>query len=80
MARASIPFPPRLLPAPQAAAYLGISETSLRGLSIARRVLGGKRLYDRLDLDAYVDSLPVEGDAQPTEVNTCRGKFGRAAS
>lgn len=77
-------FAPRLMPAPQAAHYLGVSETTLRGLEIPRRELGGKRLYDRLDLDAFADSLATErvgenpGGAE--RVNTCRGKFGRQAS
>ena len=60
-------FVPRLLPAPQAAAYLGVSETTLRGLSLPRRVLGGKRLYDRLTLDAYADGLETEGENPANE-------------
>jgi len=75
-ARVAISFAPRLLPAPDAAAYLGISETTLRGLELPRRMLGGKRLYDRYDLDAYASSLPIEGQA--VEDDTCAGKFGRA--
>ena len=69
MARADLTFAPRLLPSPQAAAYLGVSETTLRGLSIPRRMLGGKRLYDRLALDEYASSLPCEGEED--EANTC---------
>lgn len=80
MARADLTYTPRLLPTPQAAAYLGVSETTLRGLDIPRKILGGKRLYDRLALDEYADSLTVEGDGASVEVNTCRGKFGRRAS
>lgn len=80
MARADLTFAPRLLPSPQAAAYLGVSETTLRGLNIPRKVLGGKRLYDRLALDEYADSLTMEGLDTGVEVNTCRGKFGRRAS
>lgn len=56
-----IEFVPRLLPAPLAARYLGVSETTLRGLPILRKALGAKRLYDRFDLDAYADSLATEG-------------------
>ena len=63
-ARPSITFAPRLLPAPQAAAYLGVSETTLRGLNLPRRELGGKRLYDRLALDEFADNLPTEGDVE----------------
>ncbi|WP_195819780.1 helix-turn-helix domain-containing protein [Roseobacter sp. MH60115] len=53
-------FPPRLLPAPQAAHYLGVSESKLRALAIPRRELDSKRVYDRNDLDAFADDLPYE--------------------
>jgi hypothetical protein len=62
-ARHPLAFVPRLLAAPQAAAYLGVSETKLRALPIPRRMLDGKRLYDVRALDAYADDLPIEGDA-----------------
>lgn len=55
-------FTPRLLPAPRAAVYLGVSESTLRKLEIPRRKLGEKRLYDVRDLDAYADTLPRIGD------------------
>lgn len=55
-------FTPRLMPAPEAAHYLGVSESTLRTLGLPRRELGAKRLYDRFDLDAYASSLPIEGD------------------
>lgn len=54
-------FVPRLLPAPDAARYLGVSESMLRGLPIERKELGAKRLYDRFELDAFASSLPTEG-------------------
>ncbi|WP_232844871.1 helix-turn-helix domain-containing protein [Paracoccus onubensis] len=73
MARADLTFAPRLLPSPQAAAYLGVSETTLRGLNIPRKVLGGKRLYDRLALDEYASGLPDEGENRR---NTCDDVFG----
>lgn len=57
---APLEFPPRLMPAPAAAHYLGVSESTLRGLDLPRRQLGGKRIYDRRDLDAYADSLPYD--------------------
>jgi hypothetical protein len=72
-ARTSISYPPRLLPAAQAAAYIGVSETKLRSLPIARKVLDGKRLYDRLALDAYADSLMTEGEVRE---NSCDKAFG----
>ena len=71
--RSALEFVPRLLPAPEAARYLGVSESTLRTLGIARRVLGSKRLYDRLALDAYASDLPTEGES---EENSCDGKFG----
>lgn len=53
-------FPPRLMPAPAAAHYLGVSESMLRTLPIPRRELNRKRVYDKADLDRYADSLPYE--------------------
>ncbi|WP_304617845.1 helix-turn-helix domain-containing protein [Paracoccus sp. (in: a-proteobacteria)] len=76
MPRADLTFAPRLLPAPQAAAYLGVSETTLRGLDIPRKLLGGKRLYDRLALDEYASSLPSEGEGGSDEVKRCDEAFG----
>lgn len=66
MSRCDLTFAPRLLAAPKAAAYLGISETTLRGLNLPRRILGTRRLYDRLMLDEYADSLPETGEAVDT--------------
>ena len=60
-ARAAITFAPRLLGEAQAAAYIGVSSSTLRKLPIPRKVEGGRKLFDRLDLDAYADSLPYEG-------------------
>lgn len=59
-------FPPRLMPAPVAAHYLGVSESMLRTLSLPRREIGAKRLFDKADLDAYADSLPYEGREETT--------------
>ena len=72
--RLALEFVPRLLAAPEAARYIGVSESTLRTLGIPRRLLGAKRLYDRIDLDAYASGLPVEG---ATQEDTCAGKFGR---
>lgn len=68
-------FAPRLLPSPEAAHYLGISETTLRSLGLPRRMLGGKRLYDRLTLDEYASGLPVDGDTG-NEASECDRAFG----
>lgn len=64
----------RLLPEPAAADYIGVSRSTLRKLGIKRRVLGGKRLYDRIDLDAFADELSYEGESG--EGNTCDAAFG----
>lgn len=66
-------FPPRLMPAAQAAHYVGVSVTTLRNTNIPRRELGGKRVYDRHDLDAFADNLPYEG--QTAGENTCDAAF-----
>ena len=64
----------RLLGAPDAALYIGVSVTTLKGLPIRRRVLGGRKLYDKLDLDLYASDLPYEGES---EANSC-DVFGMA--
>jgi hypothetical protein len=56
----AVDITPRLMPAPVAAAYLGVSESTLRTLPLPRKVLRAKRLYERSDLDAYADSLAYE--------------------
>lgn len=63
MARCDLTFPPRLLSSAKAAAYLGISETTLRTLGLPRRILGTRRLYDRYELDAFADGLEAEDSA-----------------
>ena len=67
-------LPPRLMPAPVAARYIGVSPSTLSKLGLPRKELGAKRLYDKADLDAYADGLPYEGDSG--EVNTCDEVFG----
>lgn len=61
---ANCDFPPRLMPAPVAAHYIGVSESTLRTLGLPRRQLGAKRVYDKADLDAYADSLPYDGQEE----------------
>lgn len=76
----TIQFPPRLLSSPKAAQYLSISETTLRGLGFRRRLLGGKKLHDRHDLDAYADDLPYEKEklgCQGENSADLNGKWGR---
>ncbi|WP_305970251.1 MULTISPECIES: DNA-binding protein [unclassified Mameliella] len=57
-------FAPRLMAAPQAAHYIGVSVSKLRELPIPRKKLDGKRLYDRIDLDRYADGLATEGEVE----------------
>lgn len=66
---------PRLYRPAAAAAYLGVSEGTLRSLQIPRKEYGAMRFYDRADLDAFADSLRYEGGSG--EVNTCDGAFGK---
>lgn len=54
---ADLPYWPRLLSRDQAAAYLGVSSPTLDGLSIGTIKVRGRRLYDRLVLDKWVDGL-----------------------
>ena len=54
----------RLMGERAAAEYLGISQTTLRGLGLPRRVLGARRLYDVADLEAFADALPYEGESE----------------
>lgn len=68
---------PALLTESGAATYLGISPSKLRELALPRRKLGRKRLYDRRDLETYVDSLPYEGEeSHPDEGETWLKKNG----
>lgn len=70
---------PRLMPAPVAAAYLGVSESTLRTLPIPRKALGAKRLYERADLDAYADSLTYIDSVEIEEDTECADRaFGTA--
>lgn len=72
---ATLEFIPRLMPAPQAAHYLGVSESTLRTLGIARKMIGSKRLYDRHVLDLLADDLPNEGESGDAK---CDEAFGIA--
>lgn len=70
-------YAPRLLGEAEAALYLGISKGTLRKMDVPRKVLGSRRLYDRLDLDACADDLPYE--AGEKRGNTCDAVFGSTA-
>lgn len=59
--RPAIEIQPRLMRATKAAAYLGMSERAFLELDILPRVHKSKVLYDRYDLDAWVDGLSYQG-------------------
>lgn len=59
-------FVPRFLRAPDAAYYLGLSETRFRELVRAGMIAGrvqdkGSVMWDVSSLDTYADSLPRDG-------------------
>lgn len=70
---AALTFPPYLMPATQAAHFIGVSESTLRSLNLPRRRIGTKRLYHINDLIAYADALPIEGES---EDEACDNLFG----
>jgi hypothetical protein len=55
---------PRLLGEADAARHLGIGKSMLRGIGIKRRIMRGRRLYDRHDLEEFADRCPYEGDVE----------------
>jgi len=61
MSKAPVALERRMFPAKEAAHYLGISVRSLAYLAAAGQVpktkLAGRVLYDRADLDAYVERV-----------------------
>lgn len=66
---------PGLLTESGAAAYLGISPSKLRELGLPRRQLGRRRLYDRRDLENYIDSLPYEAEDEAKDEKQCDAAF-----
>jgi len=61
---ASLPLPPpRCLSREQAAAYLGVGHTLFSGLGIPSVRLGRRLVYDRVDLDAWLDEHKRRGRA-----------------
>ena len=61
MEEPGLPLPPvRCLSKEQAAVYLGIGVTLLTELNVPCVCLGRRRVYDRLDLDAWLDETKGE--------------------
>ncbi len=77
--RAILTYQPRLMSASEAARYIGMSETTLRSLGLPRRVWGKRRLYDRYDLEAFVNAMGYEGeqiDTAERDREECDRLFG----
>ena len=68
--RASLPDWPRLMSVDLAADYVGIGQTKLRKKGPAVKRIDGRVLYDRLDLDRWVDAL----GGQPLNDNQRKGE------
>ncbi|MGE0829332.1 MAG: helix-turn-helix transcriptional regulator [Hyphomonadaceae bacterium] len=67
MSRAALPWPPRGLNREQAAAYVGVSATTLDKLIEAGKMprpvkIGGRRVFDRTELDSAFDALHRDGE------------------
>lgn len=75
-------YPPAGLGIEAAAAYIGVSATTLRNMSAdgsaPRPVnIGARRIYRRADLDAWLESLPIDGEeAAAREADKWREAFG----
>ena len=78
MNRAALPDWPRLMAAPLAAAYVGLSENTLRAVGPKPREIGRRRLYDRIDLDRWADRLggqPLTVAEQRAEASEIERRF-----
>lgn len=66
-----IPVSPRLLSSPQAAQYLGISETKLREMVTSGRItetrIDGCVRFDVRRLDRFIDLISPDDDANPLD-------------
>lgn len=68
LAREALPDWPRLMREPMAAAYLGISASTLRQHGPDPRHIGRAAVWDRRDLDRWADALgEVSRDPQPLD-------------
>lgn len=77
-ARLVLPGWPRLLSSPLAAAYLSISETTLREHGPQPKRQGRRVLYDRQDLDRWADRLdgqPLDESAEQDEAAEVERRF-----
>lgn len=77
-ARLVLPGWPRLLSSPLAAAYLSISETTLRDHGPEPKRHGRRILFDRNDLDRWADRLdgqPLDESAEADEAAEVERRF-----
>ena len=65
-------FPPRLMPAPAAAHYLGVSIVIFMPLGLPCKEIKGRRLYDRVDLD-WVDDNDIQKARSVSEIDSLFG-------
>jgi hypothetical protein len=76
--RAALPDWPRLMGDDLAAQYLQISATTLRALNITPRHIGRRVLWDRHDLDRYIDRLadqPMSAEDEEAESAEVERRF-----
>lgn len=78
MSRVRLPDWPRLMSDRYAAAYLGLSTVTFRGLDIKPRRFGRRVVWDRQDLDRYADRLgsqPQSRKERLTEAKEVERRF-----
>lgn len=76
--RAQLPHWPRLMSDEIAANYLSISETTFRTLNIKCRRIGRRALWDRADIDRFVDRMkgqPLSRVAEAEEASEIERRF-----
>lgn len=69
-----LPGWPRLLSSEQAGAYLGISAPMLDRIGLTAHRIGGRKLYDRCELDRWVDQ---QAFAANDDFDVALGRLGR---
>lgn len=72
-------FTPRLMSAPAASHYLGVSPSKLRNLGIPAKQDGGNVLYERGDLDEYADRIAYR-NIGISGTDECDEIFGRGSA
>lgn len=76
--RPALPDWPRLMNLPLAAAYVGLGQSTLRERGPAPRKIGTRSLWDRRDLDRWVDALdgrPLDAGAAQSHADDVERQF-----